>query len=930
MQIELRKLELQQQHELRMRECEFSLGVSAAAAAASAPVPALTQPHFKVEAAVRLVPRFNENDVDAFFQAFERVAQLNAWPQDKYAAVLQAHLTGKGLRVFSELPLDQCRDYTSLKAAVLTAYAVVPEVHRKRFRGMTKFHNETYSDFAFRLSSQFKRWLEGEGAYETVDKLRETLLMEQFRSGLEQDLALWLVDQKPATVTKAAQLADQFVALRKASQTSFAAARFARHVPQRATRDDVTTPSAQADNQASTTATVSSPATDSGQSASVAKPVRLSTPAEVAIRCRYCKKTGHVLANCQKRIAKQRAGSTSQGSPPNDVNLVATDVSPAADINRFALVQPAPACKLSMMKVPPADSRYEAHMITVTVVCPDGTEVQAPFLRDTGALQSLLSAEYFSNFHFTPTGQFRVVRGVTGDIITVPLCEVVIRSVAATGTFYLAVLPSLPRGICGIIGNDLCEEVAVVTRAQARRALADSDSAGQPRVADIVGTGPASTPRVDTTDDSPSPGLHISQLFSEHADSLNHDSFIALQRADPQLRALTAQAVDVTDAPSDPYFFLKANVLMRSAKVTSSALATQIHQVVLPSSLRLRVLQMAHEIPIAGHLGVKKTLARISSHFWWPGLGKSVAYFCKTCDVCQRMAKSYKPPRAELHSLPVVTEPFKHIAIDIVGPLPTCHETGNRFILTVIDLCTHYPEAIPLKDHTAQSVAESLLSVFSHFGCPETLLTDNAPEMISETMSILESDFNIRHVHISAYHPQSNGACEKFNACLKSMLTAVCDKDPKAWDKALPLILFAYREVPVSYLGFSPFEMLFGRPVNGPLMLLKKNVLGKANLTSAKHDVISYICQLRETLQSVLSTVQTQSEAQKQASKTWYDKSARSREYSIGQKVLMLMPCLDRPLHAKYFGPYTVTQRLGPVDYIVQTPDRVNHRDFAT
>jgi hypothetical protein len=154
------------------------------------------------------------------------------------------------------------------------------------------------------------------------------------------------------------------------------------------------------------------------------------------------------------------------------------------------------------------------------------------------------------------------------------------------------------------------------------------------------------------------------------------------------------------------------------------------------------------------------------------------------------------------------------------------------------------------------------------------------------------------------------------------MLNAVCDKDPKAWDKALPLILFAYRQVPVSYFGFSPFEMLFGRPVNGPLMLLKKNVLGKANLTSAKHDIISYICQLRETLQSVLSTVQTQSEAQKQASKTWYDKSARSREYSIGQKVLMLMPCLDRPLHAKYFGPYTVTQRLGRVDYIVQTPDR--------
>jgi hypothetical protein len=96
------------------------------------------------------------------------------WPRDKYAAVLQVHLTGRGLRVFSELPLDQCRDYTSLKAALLTAYAVVPEVQRKRFRDLTKSHNEMCSDFAFRLNSQFKRWLEGKGAYETVDKLRET------------------------------------------------------------------------------------------------------------------------------------------------------------------------------------------------------------------------------------------------------------------------------------------------------------------------------------------------------------------------------------------------------------------------------------------------------------------------------------------------------------------------------------------------------------------------------------------------------------------------------------------------------------------------------------------------------------------------------------------------------------------------------------
>ena len=116
-------------------------------------------PAFRVESAVKLIPKFNEHDIETFLLTFEKIAELNKFPCDKYAAVLQAHLTGKALKVFTELSVADCQDYSKLKAALLKAYAVVLEVYRKRFRAVGKSHSETYSEFAFRLFTHFKRWL---------------------------------------------------------------------------------------------------------------------------------------------------------------------------------------------------------------------------------------------------------------------------------------------------------------------------------------------------------------------------------------------------------------------------------------------------------------------------------------------------------------------------------------------------------------------------------------------------------------------------------------------------------------------------------------------------------------------------------------------------------------------------------------------------
>jgi len=172
-------------------------------------------PPFRVEAAVKLVPKFSENDVETFLISFEKIAELNNFPPGKYAAILQAYLIRKDLKVFTELSVEECRDYPTPKAALLQAYSVVPQGDLKRFHNLNKSHIETYSEFAFRLSTQFTRWLESEGAYSDVELLRDLMQREQFRSNLDSELRVWLIDQMPKNLSEAVRLADQYVAVWK-------------------------------------------------------------------------------------------------------------------------------------------------------------------------------------------------------------------------------------------------------------------------------------------------------------------------------------------------------------------------------------------------------------------------------------------------------------------------------------------------------------------------------------------------------------------------------------------------------------------------------------------------------------------------------------------------------------------------------------------
>ena len=105
--------------------------------------------------------------------------------------------------------------------------------------------------------------------------------------------------------------------------------------------------------------------------------------------------------------------------------------------------------------------------------------------------------------------------------------------------------------------------------------------------------------------------------------------------------------------------------------------------------------------------------------------------------------------------------------------------------------------------------------MYSRLGVPEEVRSDMLAQFVSECMAEVSRLLSIRQLTTSPYHPMCNGLVEKFNGTLKCMLKRLCSEQPKQWHRYINALLFAYREVPQASMGFSPFELLYGRTVRG-------------------------------------------------------------------------------------------------------------------
>ena len=209
-----------------------------------------------------------------------------------------------------------------------------------------------------------------------------------------------------------------------------------------------------------------------------------------------------------------------------------------------------------------------------------------------------------------------------------------------------------------------------------------------------------------------------------------------------------------------------------------------------------------------------KAMAR--SYFWWSGLDKAVEGLSKSCSACQSLQAA--PAAAPLHPWLWLDAPWKRIHVDFAGPF-----LGKMFLI-IIDAHSKWPEVIMLSSTTAQHTIQTLRSIFSHFGLPEQLISDNGPQFTSYAFAEFMKGNRIKHILSSPYHPSPNGLAERFIRTFKRAMAG--QRDGTSLHHRLAEFLFSYRSTVQATTNVSSSELLLQRKLRTQFDFLKPDTKG--------------------------------------------------------------------------------------------------------
>lgn len=264
----------------------------------------------------------------------------------------------------------------------------------------------------------------------------------------------------------------------------------------------------------------------------------------------------------------------------------------------------------------------------------------------------------------------------------------------------------------------------------------------------------------------------------------------------------------------------------------------------------------------------------------------------KSCHICQFTGKSNQVVKpAPLSPIPAASQPFQHLIIDCVGPLPPS-KTGCAYMLTVMCQTTRYPAAFRLCSISVKSVVRALTQFISTFGIPCIIQSDQGSNFTSHMFKQVLKQLGVKHNCASAYHAQNQGALERFHCTLKSMLrTYGMGRD---WEEGLPWLTLAAREVVQESTGFSSNYLVFGHSVRGPLALLHDGLVE----SKPPKNLADYVNRFRRRLYVAVEVARKNLEGAQTIQKRLNDRGSEQRQFCPGDQVLALLPLQASPFQA--------------------------------
>ncbi|GFT51874.1 hypothetical protein TNCV_3072551 [Trichonephila clavipes] len=319
----------------------------------------------------------------------------------------------------------------------------------------------------------------------------------------------------------------------------------------------------------------------------------------------------------------------------------------------------------------------------------------------------------------------------------------------------------------------------------------------------------------------------------------------------------------------------------------------------IPKQHRQDVFSAMHNL---SHLGIRRSVHLMKQRFVWPSISSDVAKWARHCLACQK-SKIHRHTRSPLSSFQEPSQRFDHVHLDLIGPLPPSN--GYTYCLTMIDRFRKWPEAQPLKDITAETVAEAFFSSWvSRFGTPAILTTDRGRQFESSLFKALRKLLGVQKCRTTGYHPQANGMIEELHRPLKS---AIKCHATERWTEVLPIILLGLRASLKEDILCTPAELVFGTTIRLPGEMFDSS--------KPDDDVVNFVSKLKSHMQSLHPKP---------------PKHHGKRPVFIhpglleATHVFLRRDMLRRPLQQPYDGPFKVLQRKDKVFFLDINGKRVS------
>ena len=794
-------------------------------------------------------------DPDYFFTNFERVAATAAWPQERWGQYLAPLLSGELQAAYQAVNPSGDTAYPDIKKTVLERLGHDTEYYRIKFRKEKLGPGDSPRSLFYRIQDLGNRWLRRDGG--TIDTVIDKVLLEQFMEALPPPVRAW-VRQHPNISTTAA--------------VEFACAYHRSSGPRPVVEKSLGSASA---NWRATLPRL--PARFPVQNQLTDRPSLGTREGLQGPQCFHCGVWGHIARYCPQRP-----------TPPEPMEV--------------ACVKGHVFCTGGREKTFVREMEVNGQVLNVLV--------------DSGCRHTVV------DWQWVPPG--KMIQGskvaitcVHGDTKVYPMAEVDIRWNGELEKVTVGVIPNLVEDV--ILGLDYPRFHELIQPEPLKRPVevwlkeapfAHADlrvEEGKSRKTRAERRKEKKRYQKENQNDKPFP-LYVAEESWE-----SHRSFRTEQREDPTLAQAWRAVQDTEQDQVGPYFLRLKGLLYRVVGLGEE----KKKQLVVPRFFREQVLTLAHCRVGGGHGGRGQTEDYLLSKFYWPGVYADIRNFCASCSKCQLVNPSVDP-KVPLRPLPVIGVPFSRVGMDLVGPL-VISSKGHQYILVLVDYATRYPEAIPLSSMTTTVVAQAMVEFFSRVGFPAELLTDQGTPFMSRLMGQVCKILGIKQIRTSVYHPQTDGLVERYNRTIKSILRKLVSDSGRDWATKLPLVLFAIRCHVQSSLGFSPFELLFGRQ---PRTLLDMAAEHWEEEEDESKNLLEYATQLKDSVVSLWDKARAHLERTQGKQKEVYDRHAKPRELKVGDQVLILLPTSDNKLLAKWQGPFRVLERVTPVTYRLEIPGR--------